>query len=472
MKMRFSRRWARALAISTLAVLGIAVVVPYVVPLGGYIPRIERMAREATLQAVRVDSLRLHLLPRPHVTVYGVTVGEPAIAAVESVAVSPHLPTLFSDTLVIDDVLLERPWVAPAAFAALGTRPKAKDTSPVAPAARVDQVRIRSGEFRLASGTIGAIDAVIRLGENGVPGRIEVTQNRTMQVTLEGDGRNFAVNVAGRDWRLPVGPPLRFERLAAMGTLGARGLALHGIDVRLYRGSLAGHARLGWKGPWKLEGAFTVKDVDIGPIGALFQSGSTLSGRLKAQPSFSSSAPNAGALTEMLQLETDFEISEGVLKRVDLAAAARPILGKNDNKGGQTRFDQLSGHLGIDADGYHFSDLSIVSGLLKAGGEVSIARSRALAGEITVELRGTASLIATPLAISGTVDAPVVMPTKAALAGAAVGTVILPGIGTALGAKAGQLTKRLFGSGPRRPPEKPPENTEARKPPVENGVGR
>ena len=46
---------------------------------------------------------------------------------------------------------------------------------------------------------------------------------------------------------------------------------------------------------------------------------------LTAQPSFSSSEPNAGALAEMLQLETDFEISEGVLKRVDLAAAARSI---------------------------------------------------------------------------------------------------------------------------------------------------
>jgi hypothetical protein len=468
MKMRFSRRWARVLAISTLVILGIAMIVPYVVPLGGYIPRVERMASEAALQPVRIDALRLHLLPRPHVTVYGVSVGEPAIAAVESVAVSPDLATLFFDTPVIGEVLLERPWVAPAAFAALGPRPKAKDAPPDAPAARVEQVRIRSGELRLASGTIGAIDAVIMLGENGMPSRIEVTQNRTMQATLEGDGRNFAVNVTGRDWRLPLGPALRFERLAAKGTLGARGLALHGIDVRLYRGSLAGHARLGWKGPWKLEGALTVKDVDVGPIVALFPSGSTLSGRLKAQPSFSSSAPNASALADMLQLETDFEISEGMLKRVDLAAAARSIFGKNDNKGGETRFDQLSGHLGIDADGYHFSDLSIVSGLLKAGGEVSIGRSRALAGEITVEVRGTASLIATPLAISGTVDAPVVMPTKAALAGAAVGTAILPGIGTALGAKAGQLTKRLFGGGPR----KPPEGGEARKPPAENGGGR
>ena len=169
--------------------------------------------------------------------------------------------------------------------------------------------------------------------------------------------------------------------------------------------------------------------------------------------SFSSTAPKADALAEMLLLDTDFEIAEGVLRKVDLAAAARSVFGKRDNKGGETRFEQLTGHLGIDQDGYHFYDLSIVSGLLKAEGEVSISRSKALSGEITAEVRGTASLIATPLAISGSIDNPVVLPTKAALAGAAVGTAILPGIGTALGAKAGQLTKRLFGGGPRKPPE-------------------
>ena len=65
-------------------------------------------------------------------------------------------------------------------------------------------------------------------------------------------------------------------------------------------------------------------------------------------------------------------------------------------------------------------------------------------------MRGTASLVATPLAISGTVDDPVVRPSKAALAGAAVGTAILPGVGTAIGAKAGVFTKKLFGGSPRK----------------------
>lgn len=458
--MRFSRRWARRLAISTLAVLGVAVVVPYVVPLGGYIPRIEQAAGDALHQPVHIDALRVHLLPRPHLTAYGVSVGQPATVSIDAIVVTPVLHTLLSDTRVIDDILVERPWVAQGAFAMLGSRPKAKEAASTgAPTARLGRLRIRSGELRLASGTIGAIDVVAMLGDDGVPTRIEVSQAGAMEVTLDGAAGNYTLTAAGRDWRLPVGPPLRFERLTARGTVGPQGIALRTIDGRLYGGSVSGDARLGWKGPWTLEGALAVKDVEIAPVTALFTAKSRLSGRISAQPSFTSTATKPGALADLLHLETSFDITEGVLEGLDLVSAAKSIFVKSDTKDAQTRFDHMSGHLEIDEEGYHLSELSIVSGLLRAEGELSIGRTRTLDGEITTEVRGTASLIATPLAISGTLDDPVVRPTKAALAGAAVGTVILPGIGTAIGARAGQLTKRLFSGGSSRPRE-------------ENGAGR
>jgi hypothetical protein len=104
----------------------------------------------------------------------------------------------------------------------------------------------------------------------------------------------------------------------------------------------------------------------------------------------------------------------------------------------------------MDPAGYHFSDLEISSGLLKATGDVTISKTKELSGDVSAAVRGTASLIATPLSLSGTVDDPVVRPSKAALAGAAVGTAILPGVGTAIGAKAGEFTKKLFGGGSRK----------------------
>jgi hypothetical protein len=53
-----------------------------------------------------------------------------------------------------------------------------------------------------------------------------------------------------------------------------------------------------------------------------------------------------------------------------------------------------------------------------------------------------------PMRVSGTLQDPDVSPSKSAVAGAVAGSVLLPGIGTAVGLKAGQLTDMLFG--PRR----------------------
>lgn len=452
--MRLSRRWAGRLAASALVLVVLALAVPYIVPLGGYIPRIERAGSAALGQPLHVETLRLHLLPRPHVTAYGVAVGNPMGAHVETLVITPKLTTLLSETRVLDDILLDKPWVSQAAFSWFARGPVARtsDKREVSPVS-VTQIRVRDGTLRLAAGLVDDIDVTVALREPDTLHRIDVTQAGGLHVTLENTGREFSVVADARNWRLPVGPPLRFEKLSARGTLATGGVSLRSIDARLYRGTVAGNARLGWKGGWKLDGALAIKDMEIAPVIGLFTPASRLTGRLSAQPSFASTTPNPAALADALKLESDFEIADGVLQGMDLVAAAKAMFGSTDAKNAQTRFDELTGHLGVDELGYHFSKLAIVSGLLRAGGEISISRTRALDGEITAEVRGTASLIATPLAITGTIDEPKVRPTKAALAGAALGTAILPGIGTAIGARAGQLTKRLFGGGARKAPE-------------------
>ena len=51
-----------------------------------------------------------------------------------------------------------------------------------------------------------------------------------------------------------------------------------------------------------------------------------------------------------------------------------------------------------------------------------------------------------PLVVGGTLDSPLLYPNPSALAGAAAGTLILPGVGTAAGAKLGEFVDGLFGN--------------------------
>ena len=70
---------------------------------------------------------------------------------------------------------------------------------------------------------------------------------------------------------------------------------------------------------------------------------------------------------------------------------------------------------------------------------MNINHKNYLDGEIEVGVNNSKGILTVPLSISGTVDEPVIRPTKEPMVGGAVGTAILgPGIGTALGVKAGK----------------------------------
>jgi hypothetical protein len=65
---------------------------------------------------------------------------------------------------------------------------------------------------------------------------------------------------------------------------------------------------------------------------------------------------------------------------------------------------------------------------------------------VVVDVKNSLGLTAIPLDVSGTLSKPVVLPSKAAIAGAVAGTAILgPGVGTSLGIKAGGAIDKLKG---------------------------
>jgi hypothetical protein len=227
------------------------------------------------------------------------------------------------------------------------------------------------------------------------------------------------------------------------------------IDARevrgvLYGGTVDGTVNVAWKPAWSVAGTLALSRVDLRPLSALFTRESELSGLLTARPQFSAQARDPSELFSALALQSDFKVEDGVLQRVDLHAAARGPLAAAPSKSGATRFSELSGQIEIDPSGYHFEKLKVSSGLLSATGAVSVARDQALSGYLEAAVTGTGDLFAVPLKVSGSLKEPSVAPTRMAVAATVAGSVLLPGIGTAVGLKASQLTERLFGASRRR----------------------
>jgi hypothetical protein len=173
-----------------------------------------------------------------------------------------------------------------------------------------------------------------------------------------------------------------------------------------------------------------------------------LSGALDADTTLSVHTANWGALLDSLQTQSKFTVSHAVVHGIDLAKAVKTV---GLSRGGETPLDTLSGQLSTHGRALQLTNLAASSGALSASGNVAVAPNHALSGRVNVNLAANAlgQAVGVPLEVGGTLEAPTVTLTRAALIGAAIGTIILPGVGTGAGATLGDRVgagfKKLFG---------------------------
>jgi len=203
-----------------------------------------------------------------------------------------------------------------------------------------------------------------------------------------------------------------------------------------------------------LVGPLDVRGLELTQVAALLSPGPRMSGKLSAKPVFSASAASADQIVNALRLETRFDVRNGALHGVDIEKAATNLI-KQGTTGGETRFEELSGHLVMERGGYRFTGLKIASGALAADGNVSISARKELSGRINTQIKAAGASANVPLNVAGTLDSPLLYPTAGTVAGAAVGTAILgPGLGTSAGAKVGGWAENLFGKKEKKTPKK------------------
>ncbi len=428
-----------AVTFISAGILTLLISAPWLVPLRSFIPSVEAGASAALGQPVKIATLRLSLLP---LQVTASEVDSPLIK-VQRITLSPSLWHLFSDVRVLREVKLDGVRVKPDFFRRVFARSAAAASS-----VHVQRIVFRDAELRLDKMPLRSLQGVVTLAANGRVQEIRVQhQGERLQIVAKPAAGGFQLQIAARNWTLPVGPPVAFDRIEASARLTAQTISTAHLSASLSGGTLTGPLVVTWRPDWSVGGALTVGGVQMQPLVRLLSPHAAVSGRLQANPRFIARASAPQALLRSLRLESDFRIEAGRLHRVDLEAAARHPL-SSDAGEGSTRFDSLSGRLEIDGDGYHFSGLNVESGLLAATGEVSVSRDQRLDGRIAARLKGTGPLFAMPMRVSGTLQDPSVSPSKTAVAAAVAGSVLLPGIGTAVGLKAGQLSDMLFG--PRR----------------------
>ncbi len=449
-------KWLKRILIGLATLLAAAVALPFFISLDDYIPRVETEVSAKLKQPVSIKSIKFAALPSPHITVDGITVGTSDDIRIGKVLVTPDIFSLLQSIKVIKSIEIDSLALTQKAIKNIPAwaKPDAPKPPQQPPQVRVESIRLSNALVNFSKSTFGPFDARVSLDGKGDPGDASITtRDGKLKALIKSDKSQYVIDASAKSWTLPLGPALVFDELTIKGVATLNNVNLSEVSARLYGGTAVGKITIRWQKGLQLSGNLNVSQLELRQVTSMLSPGTRFSGKLNAKPVFSASAASADQLMNGLRLETLFTIQNGVLHGVDIQKAATNLI-KQGTTGGETRFDQLSGHLAMERGSYRFTQLKIASGALAADGNVSISPKKELSGRVNALVKAVGTSANVPLNVAGTVDAPLLYPTAGTIAGAAAGTAILgPGFGTSMGAKVGGWAEGLFGKKDEKKPK-------------------
>ena len=428
-------RWA--LGGVALAV-AVAIAVPFLVPVSHLIPEITRFASERLAQPVAMEDLTLHLLPTPRVIGHRISVGRRKQVLIGELEIVPDLRSLFVGPRSLRLVRASRVVLDESALAIPRGMPKRR----VEERLLVRRLVLTSVKFKHPTLDVPLFNVDMQLGEGPRmrEARFETSDGTLRLVVRPGRDDAAAVQLNATNWTLPGGAPLTFDKLAAEGTLKGQQLEVGRIQAKLYGGSLVGSAHADWGKQLSFAGKAQLAGIDLAPVQKALGKPAKLSGRLKADAAFSTHAKTPAELREGLTLDGPFEVLGGVYQGVDLSRAGE--LAGERRAGDETTFEELKGTLELRGERVRLNQLCVRSPKIVAGGNVEIAPDKSLSGKLDIAVAQTGGIVGVPVALGGTTDEPSMRPSKGYLIGAAIGTVLLPGLGTSIGLTLGGQIQR------------------------------
>jgi hypothetical protein len=219
--------------------------------------------------------------------------------------------------------------------------------------------------------------------------------------------------------------------------------------------------RSGKDGTLTLGGTLAPRVINVATAAQSLNRRSPVGGKANGNTVVSAHGKTAGELGSSLRLRTEFKMRPATILRFDLDKAIRTA---GREHAGQTTLQSLTGVMDMQNTGrgtvLRFSELEAHAGSFTATGDATIF-NRKIEGQGTLDV--VQGVVGVPFTISGTTREPKASVPPGVFAGAAVGTAVLPGIGTVLGARIGGSLGRLLRDRP-EPPDTPPTKPSPTRP--------
>lgn len=414
------KQWALRFSIAVVVVWGISWLA-----LAWWLPTDEELARRFAAEAseqlgVEVSMAAVHwaLLPTPIITIHGVRTAQAQPVLIGKLSVYPSVYLLLQRKLALQRVVVEDATIPRNSVHTLLAKPGP-------PQARVgDDVPLERLAFRNLtwisySGIATLFDGEIDFDPHWRPRHAELrrpghTPPFVLKVTREGHADRWQTHTV-------VGGGTAHGQVALK-------TAEDGATLRL-------------------SGQLDPRDVEVASAMSTFNRRSPVAGKANAQTELWAEGKSLGQLTRSLHTRTRFTVNPATVLRFDLDKAIRTRGKEHD---GQTPLQELTGQLdtqnGAEGMRVTVTDIRARAGQFTATGKAMVYHGQI---EASGNLDWIEGAVGVPVTLSGPVQKPKVTVPPGFYAGAAIGTVLLPGIGTAIGARIGGAIGEVF-SGDRK----------------------
>ena len=418
--MKRGRKWALGLGIAA-AVLGAAWLA-----VAWWLPTDEELTAWLTAEAeerlgvkVTIGSAHWALLPKPVVVVNDFRTQQAQAVVIRHLSAHPNARVLLHRKLVferidIDDAVFPRNSVR-AFHAKPGvSEPDAGDGAPL------EHFEFRNLTWIYYSGIAVAYDGEIDFDPHWRPRHAELRRPGinpafTLTLTREADADRWQT-------RIHVG-----------------GGTAHGNVVLTTAAN----------GAMRLSGELAPHDIEVASALSSFHGRSPVGGKGSGQTVLCADGKWVGELARSLHTRTTFSVNAATVLRFDLDKA---ISTRGKEHDGQTALQELTGQM--DTQNTDEGMRATYTGLKARAGKYT-ATGKATIYHRQIEASGTLDLvegaIGVPFTMSGPVDKPKTSVPPGFFAGAAIGTAVLPGIGTVIGARVGGALGRIFKGGAQQP---------------------
>ena len=409
------KKWAIRLCVAVVALLGTVMLV-----LTWWLPTDKELALQLTALAnerfgiaVSIDAVDWALLPTPSVTVRNFRTQQEQPVAITKLTAYPKLRMLLQRKLVLERLEIDGAVIPRNSLNALHTKLGTTDARTAVGLPPVDRVTFRDLTWISYSDIAVVFEGEIDFDPEWRPRhaalrRPEATPPFTLTLAREADADRWQTQIV-------VGG-----------------------------GTADGYVALkaAKDGSLQLNGQLAPRDIEVASAMGTFNRRSPIAGKGTGQTAVSASGKSIAELIRSMHTQTRFSVNAATIPRFDLNKAISTGGKEHD---GQTKLQELTGQLDTQngAEGMHMtvSDIRARAGKFTATGKATVYHRQ-------IEASGNLDLvegsIGVPFTLSGPIEKPKVTVPPGFFAGAAIGTVLLPGIGTAIGARIGGAIGQIF----------------------------